>query len=404
MKARLFQSTQAVISRATTYSVPIQCVPTLIDGSTSNAGQGIIPYPAQEDLPENGKLQPFSLICTCRNESDSIILWLDSIASQTIPPSELVIYDAASDDGTAETIETYFKNKMPAVSLNLIKGERCSIAQGRNRAIAVASHENLLLTDAGCIIDSHWCEFMMRGFNYQFNKATPCTEIYPRTDQTEIVMGFYNLQGTDSLASDLFRIITPALTSINPATFLPSARSLGLKKYIWQEVGGFPEHLYRAGEDTLFDLKIKELNAATVFVPQAVVYWHPPTRLYQALRSIFSYSFGDGETMRLGTKDYLRHVRDTALMLILILVIATSCIKTLSAYILVTSCGLFLAFSWRYIASTFSLARKRGITRQNAFVAPFFLRPVMAAGFILGVTRKTLKGIKSKSGFEAVVV
>ena len=44
-------------------------------------------------------------------------------------------------------------------------------------------------------------------------------------------------------------------------TFLPSGRSIAFKKSAWKEVGGYPENLY-TGEDTLFDLKLKEKGLA----------------------------------------------------------------------------------------------------------------------------------------------
>lgn len=388
MKFKLFKQAQAVISRATSYSIPSQFVPILVDtqGRTDDSAIDTSAewstYPTEENLPEGNNLQPFSLICTCRNEKENIKLWLDSIASQTVLPTEIVIYDAASNDGTAETIESYLSTKLPLISLRLIKGELCSIARGRNLAISAASQEILLLTDAGCVLERHWCEFLLRGFSYQFENAANYAGTHPRTNRPEIVMGFYKLHTADSLASDLFRTITPYLAAVNPATFLPSARSLALKKHVWQEVGGFPEHLYRAGEDTLFDLKVKELNAATVFVPQAIVDWSPPTKLYPALRSIFFYSFGDGETMRLGTKDYLRHVRDTILLLLSI------------ATFLILPWHLGLAIivfaAWRYGQATYTHAQRQQISARRAILLPFLLRPVMVTGYSCGALRKVI--------------
>ena len=52
-----------------------------------------------------------SLICTVKNEEDTILYWLSSLVQQTRLPDEVIIVDGGSRDKTVELIETFRKSR-----------------------------------------------------------------------------------------------------------------------------------------------------------------------------------------------------------------------------------------------------------------------------------------------------
>jgi cellulose synthase/poly-beta-1,6-N-acetylglucosamine synthase-like glycosyltransferase len=228
--------------------------------------------------------QAFSLIATCYNEATSVAEWLDSVLLLSISPQEVVICDGGSSDNTVEEIRQWqCENPDCPFELQLISGKRRNIAEGRNEAARLAKCDLLLCTDVGTILHPDWSPRLL----------TPFVE----NPEINCVMGWYEVARMQQVgdAEQLQALLLQELGEINPTTFLPSARSIALTKELYWRVGGYPEHLTLAGEDTLFDCSLKEAGAKFAFVPEAYVFWQPPQTVMQSLRMIYNYSVGDGE-------------------------------------------------------------------------------------------------------------
>ena len=111
----------------------------------------------------------------------------------------------------------------------------------------------------------------------------------------EVSCGFSRPIPSDEFGCQAARYLIPTLEVVKPQQFLPSSRSLAFRKQVWERVGGYPEWLSFAGEDTFFDLSARLHQGWWAFVPQAVVYWHAPNSLSKLYRTQFRYSKGDGE-------------------------------------------------------------------------------------------------------------
>lgn len=226
----------------------------------------------------------FSLIATCYNEAASVAEWLDSVRLLSLSPQEVVICDGGSTDNTVEEIRQWqCENPDCPFELQLISGKRRNIAEGRNEAARLAQCDLLLCTDVGTILHPDWSPRLL----------TPFVE----RPEINCVMGWYEVARMQQVgdAAQLQALLLQELGEINPTTFLPSARSIALTKELYWRVGGYPEHLTLAGEDTLFDCSLKEVGARFAFVPEAYVFWQPPQSVIQSLRMIYNYAVGDGE-------------------------------------------------------------------------------------------------------------
>ena len=265
-------------------------------------------YQPQEDLGtvSEGTRVPVSLITTVLNEEENVAEWMRSLLNQTLYPDEVVIVDGGSSDRTLDLLAEMSKDA--PFEVNIIEAPGTTIAQGRNIAIAAARHEIVACTDLGGILAPHWLHDLMYPFTVHPEIDVSCGfyEALVRTDRERILADFF----------------VPQLEQVDPQSFLPSGRSMAMRKQVWAKVGGYPEWLTDAGEDTLFDIVLRSQPSVWAFVPSAIVYWHAPRTLRQLWRTVYRYARGDGETGLLSAlyltklKKVLRYGGGLALLLV----------------------------------------------------------------------------------------
>lgn len=216
-----------------------------------------------------------SLIATVKNEGEGLRPLLDSILYQTRPPDEVVICDGGSTDTTLDILREY-QRWLP---LEIIVAPGSNISTGRNRAVAAATGEVIAATDAGVVLSPTWLESLVAPFEQDGAEAVSgWFEADPYTD-FEVVMG---------------ATVLPALSDIEPDTFLPSSRSVAFRKDAWAAAGGYPEWL-DTSEDLVFDMALRDRFGPPPFKPQAVAYFRPRSSLRSYFRQYFAYARGDGQ-------------------------------------------------------------------------------------------------------------
>ena len=215
-----------------------------------------------------------SLIITTKNEEASITRLLDSISSQTEKPDQVVISDAGSSDRTREIV-TSFSSKIPIKLLKLSADSNRAV--GRNKAIEASTHEIILITDAGCILDPTWVEEMLKPFHRV---------------HTDVVAGYYRGEGANpfELCQIPFVLVMP--DRYDPKTFLPATRSMGMRKTVWKKMGGFNESL-RYAEDYIFARQLREKAYRIMAAPKAIVTWRARPTLVSFASMIAQHAQGD---------------------------------------------------------------------------------------------------------------
>lgn len=221
-----------------------------------------------------------SLICTVFNEGDSLAPFLESLTRQSRLPDEFVIVDGGSKDTTVHQLEDFAKTAAFPVRIHVSPG--ANIAAGRNEAIDQARHPIIAVTDAGCVLATTWLETLLAPLEAD--------------RQVMIAAGWYEPPVDLPFWQDIIAAATHTHRKIvNPATFLPSSRSIAFRKNAWEAVGGYPEWLTKTAEDTLFDLSLRARGFRQVFVEEAVVYWYPRPDLASLWKQYASYGYGDAE-------------------------------------------------------------------------------------------------------------
>jgi glycosyltransferase involved in cell wall biosynthesis len=231
-----------------------------------------------------------SIVSTVRDERDSIEAFLDSLMAQTRAADEIVIVDGGSSDGTEQAIRacSTFDGRV-----RLISAPGATIAQGRNIAISCAGGEIVAVTDAGTTIEPDWLERLTQPLETCGNVAAAA--------------GFFRPGGVRAFERSLAAIITPHVDEVDPPDFLPSSRSLALRKEWWRRVGGYPDWL-RHCEDLVFDLQLREAGARFVFVPDAVVSWRARPSLRGFFGQYADYARGDGHALLWPRRHAVRYV------------------------------------------------------------------------------------------------
>jgi len=235
-------------------------------------------------MAKNSHINNISIIATVLNDKKTISTFIDSLLNQHFKANEIIIVDGGSIDGTAEILKEYDS----CGKIKLIT-KKCNIAEGRNIAISNATNELIAVSDSGCDVDEFWLDEINQAFlspkkpdiiagNYKFNCLTTFEEV--------VVLA----------TSD------PDRESSDAAIYYPSSRSLAFKKTAWQIAKGYPEWLY-AAEDTLFNIRLRQLGFKFIFAPKAIVKWRPRENYRALTKQQFNYARGNGR-VGIGTRGY----------------------------------------------------------------------------------------------------
>lgn len=212
-----------------------------------------------------------SVIATVLNAAPDVEGFLRSITSQTRTPDEIVIVDGGSTDGTVDLLRAYER-------VRVLEEAGANIPRGRNLAIAAATHDVIAVTDADCRYDPEWLERILE----------------PLEAGAEVSMGFY-LPLADGFFQECMACVNLPVSAdeIDPARFMPSARSVAFRREAIEAVGQYPEWL-DVGEDMWVDVRWRERGVDMRFAPGAIARWPLRPTLRATWWQYYRYAMGDG--------------------------------------------------------------------------------------------------------------
>lgn len=270
-------------------------------------------------MTRNPDFNKLTIIATVLNEVKSISNFVDSLLLQHLKADEIIIVDGESNDGTLEILQAYAsKGHIKLLSKN------CNIAEGRNYAISTAKNEFIAVTDSGCKVDKNWL--------YEINLCFQ-TEPFP-----DVVAGNFKFE-CHSVFEEAVVLATfnPERETSEAATYYPSSRSVAFKKSAWKKAKGYPEWLY-AAEDTLFNIRLRQLRFKFVFAQKAIVKWRPRENYKALTKQRFNFARGNAR-VGIGTHGYLINLYYHSVILVSFIMIPWS------AWFIIPT----LFFSYRHI-------------------------------------------------------
>lgn len=310
-----------------------------------------------------------SLITTVKNEENSIITFLLSIANQTVQPNEIIIVDGLSTDRTASLIKGFGK-----LQIKLIQ-EKSNIAHGRNIAISNTIHDIIAVTDGGCSLKEDWLENIIKPFS----------------EGVDVVVGNYTYKVNSFFDACLYSIHGLFKDGKDLNAFVISSRSLAFNKKVWEEIGGYPEWL-DFSEDMYFHNRIQERNFKITFAHDAVVEWRMQVNLKGLFKQFFHYMEGDG----MAGMHTRRHILRFSSYVGSVFLLGLS--MKISLYFLVP----LIVGAISYLIPPFLKFSRLGMYRLwgKALVAiPLvlaFIDVAKMAGYLSGLTKR-MKGLKLKA-------
>ncbi len=238
-------------------------------------------------------------VCICitvKDEEKWIGKLLDSLLVQTKKANEIVIVDGGSIDKTVEIIKHYQK-KNKEIKLLIEKG---GIAHGRNTAIEIAKYPIIVQVDAGCIAKPDWLEKLIRPFELSHPRGVKAHPwgVCMDSSGVGVVAGFYIMPASSFLQKAQNLYLGIHSKRFDPATFLPSARSVAFKKEVWEKIGGYDGSLEKGGEDTKFFISCVKNKIRIARVGDAKVVWEEikDLSLMDFFLKLFNYAKGDAKT------------------------------------------------------------------------------------------------------------
>ena len=239
--------------------------------------------PKPDDFPS------WTLIVPAYNVADQIDDWFNALLKIRLLPNELIIADDGSTDDTLERLQN-LKKTCP-FPIQILKGEHSGPGPARNRAIRQAKHQIILMTDFGSKVHPDWSYEMLLPLVHD-----------PRI---EVLCGSSDIQPSSPWDRVVKETLIASPTDIEPMSYLPATRSLGVRKSAWQKAGELPEHLTLWGEDALFIARLRTVCERFAWVPDARVDWNPPQNSRALWRTMYHYGIGYGENA-LADQHYFR--------------------------------------------------------------------------------------------------
>lgn len=326
-----------------------------------------------------------SLITTVYNEEGSVRRWLDAIRAQTRLPDELVVVDAGSTDRTGAILAEFAASSPFPVQVIVCPG--ANIAHGRNVAVREACYPVIACTDLGCHPEPTWLERLLAP--------------YEAEEDLDVSAGWTAADGESPLQKTLEALTVPAPGSIAPEVYLPSSRTISFTKAAWEKVGGYPEWLTFAGEDTLFALLLKQLCPQWAFVPEAVVHWDMRNSMRAIRRQAYFYGLGDGESA-LFSRNYRRDLKNLVVFAATaMLALATLATGLTGLWIGAVLLALLTALTLRHARKCFKVYVPATLSPRPSFLYLFTLGNILLArtcGFLKGMANRPLVARRRFSG------
>jgi glycosyltransferase involved in cell wall biosynthesis len=224
----------------------------------------------------------FTLVSTVFNEAKRLDQTISDLEAQTLLPTEIIITDAGSTDGTYQRLQDW--KKRSRLNIKLLQKEKCNVAEGRNLAVRHAKTDIIVSTDFGCRFRTGWLQSLITPFNQEDVKVVGGAFSVDEKEQT-------------SLASKAAYMLSRGYDiDVHSDGFIPSSRSIAYKKEVFDKIGGYCEWLTLAADDLVFGKEILANGYKYTIAEEANVLWLRHSTAKAFAKEGFRYGLGDGES------------------------------------------------------------------------------------------------------------
>jgi glycosyltransferase involved in cell wall biosynthesis len=227
-----------------------------------------------------------SVVLCVRNGAATLAGQLAALDAQDFAGDwELLVVDNASTDATPVVIE----HGCAGLPARVLAEPRVGLNFARNRAIAAARAEKVVLCDADDAVTPEWLRAMVDAL-----------------DRYDLVGGALEV---DRLNLPSVRTSSPQSDRLPESMHRPYAvgANFGLHKRVWAAIGGFDGAFAGGCDETDFCLRAQDAGYTIGFEPSAVVHYRLRAQLSGTARQHFGYGRGEermnAKRRRLGCAD-----------------------------------------------------------------------------------------------------
>ncbi|NTV16619.1 MAG: glycosyltransferase family 2 protein [Chlorobiaceae bacterium] len=211
-----------------------------------------------------------SVVIPLYNKKDTIVRTLDSIRSQTYQPSEIIVVDDGSTDGSADIV---MSQDMP--SLRLISQSNAGVSSARNKGATEARNDWVAFLDG----DDEWLpDFLMT--IKALHDGFPGYEVYATAyfagdylgNTRQIVLNRMPFTGESGVLENYFDV-----GSCSDPPLWSSA--ICIRKNALHDIGGFPLNL-KSGEDLLTWARLAARKPPVYSTRPQAVFWQEKAHTY----------------------------------------------------------------------------------------------------------------------------
>lgn len=230
----------------------------------------------------------FSVIVPVFNRPDEIEELFDSLTKQTVKDFEVIIVEDGSKIDCKKEVDKY-SDKL-SIKYFYKKNEKPAIA--RNYGVARAEGDYVVFVDSDCIIPNDYFEKV----NSYLDEED--VDVYGGPDAAD--PNFNNMQKAISYSMTAFLTTGNIRGGEKVDKFYPRSFNLGVKRSVFNEMGGFPVTKMHPGEDMVFAIELIKRGYKTKLFKNAFVYH----KRRNTLKSFFKQVFRFGKTRYIISKVY----------------------------------------------------------------------------------------------------
>ena len=222
-----------------------------------------------------------SIVTPTFNRSYELDYLIESINKQTLDHEyfEMIISDDGSTDDTHEKIKKWIK--LVGFKLGYISQNNLGPGTARNHGVENSTGELIVFIDSDCEADENWLRIIYD--SYMEKKF----DAFGGPDHSKD--DFLPVQRAIDFSMTSF-LTTGGMRGHNKkmlAKFYPRSHNMGVKKTLFEKVGGFGS--LRHGQDIELSHRIKNSGAKVELLIDAVVYHRRRTTLLKFFRQVFNW-------------------------------------------------------------------------------------------------------------------
>jgi len=221
-----------------------------------------------------------SLITTVLEGETKVQPWLESLSQQTRLPDEVVIAERGLAGKASVNIGSLIHTAPFPVRLVDASGK--SNAEAINMAIQNTAYPLIASTEVSCTPAAGWLE----------NLAYPLDA----DPDVQLSAGFFQAHEGSHFQRLCARILTPPTDYFQAPSFVPSWRSVALRKTLWAQADGYPEWLGNISGEALFNCQARQNKGVWAVVPGANVSMDMPEHLADLSLVRYQEGLADGLT------------------------------------------------------------------------------------------------------------